>query len=312
MSKAAGNIPLLFRIVNETSSIVNVAQGIVRRVIQSGELNVIDKGTNDLQTKADRAAQNYIITTLSSLFPKVTIIGEEGDNVSESFDGLLSTDTLVDKCSVIDVTSAQKEVPEHVRSIQEEDLVVWVDPLDGTAEFAKGITEGVTVLVGFATHGKSVAGVVGQPFYNVNGKTTGRTIWGIPGVGFGGINAQLPPKDKKVITTTRSHSDSRVEAVLASVKPDEVLRVGGAGYKVLLLVEGKANAYVYARAGCKKWDSCAPEAILCATGGSLTDLAGKYYEYHKDVQHVNDEGILATANGEDHAWYVKQVSQVPE
>jgi 3'(2'), 5'-bisphosphate nucleotidase len=297
--------------VNETSSIVNVAQSIVRRVIQSGELNVIDKGTNDLQTKADRAAQNYIITKLSSLFPKVTIIGEEGEDISESYENLLPTDSLVDKCSVIDVTSVQKDVPDHVRNILEEDLVIWVDPLDGTAEFAKGITEGVTVLVGFASQGKSVAGVIGQPFYQVDGTTTGRTIWGIPGVGFGGINAQSPPKDKKVITTTRSHSDARVEAVLTSVKPDEVLRVGGAGYKVLLLIEGRANAYVYARAGCKKWDSCAPEAVLCAVGGNLTDLAGKNYEYHKEVQHINEGGILATADGEDHEWYVQQVAQVP-
>lgn len=32
-------------------------------------------------------------------------------------------------------------------------------------------------------------------------------------------------------------------------------------------MEGKAHAYVFASDGCKRWDTCAPEAILHAVGG---------------------------------------------
>jgi 3'(2'), 5'-bisphosphate nucleotidase len=35
--------------------------------------------------------------------------------------------------------------------------------------------------------------------------------------------------------------------------------------------------------GCKKWDTCAPEAILHAIGGKLTDMWGNNYEYHSTV-----------------------------
>ena len=36
---------------------------------------------------------------------------------------------------------------------------------------------------------------------------------------------------------------------------------------MLLLLEGRATAYVFASPGCKKWDTCAPEALLHAVGG---------------------------------------------
>ena len=37
------------------------------------------------------------------------------------------------------------------------------------------------------------------------------------------------------------------------------------------------------RVGCKKWDTCAPEAILHAMGGKLTDMKGQDYQYHSTV-----------------------------
>ena len=61
--------------------------------------------------------------------------------------------------------------------------------------------------------------------------------------------------------------------------------------------------------GCKKWDTCAPEAILHAMGGRLTDIHGADYQYHAEVQHQNMEGVLATARSEDHALYVAELPQ---
>lgn len=46
--------------------------------------------------------------------------------------------------------------------------------------------------------------------------------------------------------------------------------LGGAGNKVLRVIEGDAHAYVFASPGTKKWDTCAPEAVLVAMGGALT------------------------------------------
>ena len=100
-------------------------------------------------------------------------------------------------------------------------------------------------------------------------------------------------KDKKIICTTRSHASHDVNACIEAMKPDEILRqgtvtlrsieimeknqnkenslsLGGAGNKVLRVIEGDAHAYVFASPGTKKWDTCAPEAVLVAMGGALT------------------------------------------
>lgn len=101
------------------------------------------------------------------------------------------------------------------------------------------------------------------------------------GVGVGGFVPFEPPSDKFIITTTRSHSDAIVNKALDALNPDEIIRVGGAGHKVMMLLEGKAHAYVFASKGCKRWDTCAPEGILRALGGIITDIHGRDYDYSK-------------------------------
>lgn len=92
-------------------------------------------------------------------------------------------------------------------------------------------------------------------------------------------------------------------------EPTDVLRVGGAGHKVLLLIEGRAHAYVFASPGCKKWDTCAPEAVLHAAGGKLTDMHGNDILYHATVQRRNAGGVLATLDGPAHTWYKERIPQ---
>lgn len=77
--------------------------------------------------------------------------------------------------------------------------------------------------------------------------------------------------------------------------------------QVLLLIEGKAHAYIFASPGCKKWDTCAPEAVLHALGGTLTDVHGSQYQYHSSVEQQNTGGVLATSAGQSHSWYLAKV-----
>ena len=77
--------------------------------------------------------------------------------------------------------------------------------------------------------------------------------------------------------------------------------------QVLLLIEGKAHAYIFASPGCKKWDTCAPEAVLQAIGGTLTDIHGNQYRYDPSVQRQNTGGVLATSSGQSHSWYLEKM-----
>lgn len=255
------------------------------------------KGINDLQTEADRSAQRCIIASLSKAFPSLKIIGEEDlPDLNVSKEWLISD---------YDMDFLRQPCPEEWRDVQERDIVIWVDPLDGTAEYTQGYLDHVTVLVGMAIKDRAVGGVIHQPYYNGQDQPgqqqppqIGRTIWGLKGLGVGGFPACLsPPSDQFIVTTTRSHFSETAQTVLDALKPTEVLKVGGAGYKVLLLLEGKAHAYVYPSSGCKKWDTCAPEAILEANGGILTDIFGEHYSYAADVDHPNRRGILASIGG---------------
>lgn len=78
---------------------------------------------------------------------------------------------------------------------------------------------------------------------------------------------------------------------------------------MILLLEGKAHAYIFASRGAKKWDTCGPEAILHAVGGVLTDFHGQQYSYNADVSHPNTRGIIATAPGENHQWYLNNIPE---
>lgn len=150
----------------------------------------------------------------------------------------------------------QNNCPDSLTQISEQDLVIWVDPLDGTSEYTQGFLEHVTVLIGLAVRDKAVGGIIHQPYYEHGDNNKGRTIWGLKGLGSGGYQNKAPKPDEFIVTTTRSHSNELVQTALKALNPTEVLRVGGAGYKVLQLLEGTAHAYVFASAGCKKWDTC--------------------------------------------------------
>lgn len=296
----AQSASLLSRIVASSVTATVRAGKIIRDVMNRGCLNIVEKSKNDLQTEADRCAQRCIIASLSHQFPNVTIIGEEEASSCE-----IPSDWIV--------TEADQEVlnlklPAHLENIDAKDVCIWVDPLDGTAEYTQGLVEHVTVLVGVAIGQRAVGGVIHQPYYkNAENNVLGRTLWGINGAGFGGFTPSTPPTGKRIVTTTRSHSDCNVQAAIDSLCPDEVLRVGGAGYKVILLLEGKAHAYVFASKGCKRWDTCAPEAVLHAIGGILTDFYGEQYPYNAGTSYPNVRGVLATAPGEVHEWYLSKI-----
>ncbi|XP_064105658.1 3'(2'),5'-bisphosphate nucleotidase 1-like [Macrobrachium nipponense] len=126
----AQNMPLLSRLVSSSVAIASHAGGIIRDILKKGELGIVEKeNASDLQTEADRAAQRCIISSLNKCFPKITIIGEEGEE---------ETQNTGDKVFDPDVMPAVNvKCPSELSSLAEEEIVVWVDPLDGTAEYTQ-------------------------------------------------------------------------------------------------------------------------------------------------------------------------------
>lgn len=71
---------------------------------------------------------------------------------------------------------------------------------------------------------------------------------------------------------------------------------GGAGYKALEVVRGKADIYAHTTL-IKKWDICSGDAILRAVGGEMRTLKNNEINYDKDLPAANEEGLLAVMNG---------------
>ncbi|XP_033102470.1 3'(2'),5'-bisphosphate nucleotidase 1-like [Anneissia japonica] len=302
----ASNSCLVMRLVSASVSVAKRAGTIVRDIRSKGSLGVVEKtGKNDLQTEADRKAQRCIVASLTRRFAGIIVIGEEELPKEEEID-----ENLIENGYSEEVD--ESECPEALKDVNIEDVVIWVDPLDGTKEFTEGTKylDHVTVLIGVAVNGKPVGGVIHQPFYKFDTDSqtyVGRTMWGVVGLGAFGFKHEDQTQGKRILTTTRSHGTEAVQETLRAMEPDEVLRVGGAGHKVLLVLEGRVSAYIFASMGCKKWDTCAPEALLVAVGGKLTDVHGNVYRYDKDITHMNTGGVVAAYR--KHEFYIERVPQ---
>ncbi|KRX50685.1 3'(2'),5'-bisphosphate nucleotidase 1, partial [Trichinella murrelli] len=314
--------PLLQVLSSAVTSAENAGR-LIRRT-RGQDMDILEKGYRDLQTKADRFSEISIVSSLRKKFEtNLKIIAEEGLTVDSDVPAsFIESGVCNDVLALEDELDAQLKKATINEAIillylffayPENQFTVWIDPLDGTYEFAHGLLSHATIMIGISLSAKPVAGVIHQPF--VSDVDTlddvGRTVWAVKSVDriFGDIQVKPPPNDKRIVVTTRSHGNPNLENILEILQPTEVIRVGGAGHKVLMLIEGEAHAYVFPGSGTKKWDTCAAECILSAAGGRMTDLCGNEIDYSNDVNVNNLQGILATAPTVDHEKYASFSNQ---
>ncbi|MBN1946596.1 MAG: 3'(2'),5'-bisphosphate nucleotidase CysQ [Bradymonadales bacterium] len=235
----------------------------------SGKPRVFHKAGGEPVTEADRLANEIILRGLEERFPSDRVLSEESsDDLSRL---------------------------EHRR--------VWiVDPIDGTQELING-TGQFTVMIGLAVAGEPVIGALYQPVGGrlwhaevgvdavlAEGKQAGHPI----GVSVRGVS------DGIRLVLTRTHRFPGWQELMRVSGIESARTIGSIGLKVAAIAEGAAELYVHISRITKEWDTCAPDAILRAAGGCLTDLAGAPILYNKRNTR-NQRGILAS-NGLVHEW----------
>jgi 3'(2'), 5'-bisphosphate nucleotidase len=185
-----------------------------------------------------------------------------------------------------------------------EDATVWIDPLDGTSDFVRGDLTSVTILIGLAVKGVSKVGIVHSPFCDEN-PDYGRTLFATLEHGafklyydprqtrkellqrspeyIDPFNPEtiLPSDHKFLVVTTMQRFSPELKQVIETIRPSEVKRVGGAGNKCCYVALGHADTYI--SFGLAYWDICAPEVIIKAMGGFVTNLMLEplNYDYNK-------------------------------
>lgn len=141
----------------------------------------------------------------------------------------------------------------------------------------------MTVLIGIAVSGQPVAGVIHQPFYGTSlghpPAKQGRTVWGMLGLGVKGLTPQPSSSPGLRLAVSRSHYSGTVERVTEGLEPTEKVIAGGAGNKILMVLENSVDAYIYPSVGTKRWDTCAGDALVQAAGGRVTDIHGRPLKY---------------------------------
>eukprot|EP01062_Namystynia_karyoxenos_P020917 TRINITY_DN17938_c0_g2_i1.p1 TRINITY_DN17938_c0_g2~~TRINITY_DN17938_c0_g2_i1.p1 ORF type:complete len:390 (+),score=154.99 TRINITY_DN17938_c0_g2_i1:87-1172(+) len=196
-----------------------------------------------------------------------------------------------------------RELGEKCEAGPYQELTAFIDPIDGTREFATGKGEQCSICIGFARAGSPVAGVVWRPLSDpptwASGAAEEKYVAGELSCGAGEASPGL--------LTTNGAITPFLEQLMQQLRIPRVPS-GGCGNKVLLLLEGKGTYYIQDR-GVSRWDTCAAQAILEARGGCLLKLspfvrdgAQQGYTYRRSEQNcdfVPNEASLTPYNAAD-------------
>ncbi|MCA8953319.1 MAG: 3'(2'),5'-bisphosphate nucleotidase CysQ [Planctomycetes bacterium] len=170
-----------------------------------------------------------------------------------------------------------------------------VDPLDGTKEYRTDRHDWA-VHVGLCHDGVPVLGAVALPA--IDRVLTGVCVAGherceLRGEG-GDWPRELAPANAATsglrIAVSRSHTPDWVQRFADHIGASELVPSGSVGFKVSLLLFGKADVYVH-KTGLKEWDTCAPEAIARAAGWAVHRLDGSDQRYNQPDPR-NDEILV--------------------
>jgi len=153
-----------------------------------------DESDLDPQTEADLGAQHVIQIGLQSAFPGIAIVGEEPEDAILAYleqkqkKGLTVQKTVTLRKDLFTPSSPDfrfastrsplnlHHVPTELTQLDLKDILIYIDPLDGTREFTAGHAEHVTTLISITYQGYSLGGVIYYP-------TLKKGVYG--GIGFG-------------------------------------------------------------------------------------------------------------------------------
>lgn len=226
--------------LDEAVRIAIEAGQILLSYFNTDRVDVRAKGPRDVVTAADIAAENQVMSRLQRAFPRDGIVAEEGGRV-DSLGGRRW----------------------------------YVDPLDGTLNYSRGLPLWCVSIALFEGE-RPVLGVVHDPiraetFYTTRGRGARcgeRTIE---------VTDPKSLSDACVHVTIDFNESSRLEGIedVRHVAP-RVLRtrnIGSAALALAYVAAGRFDAMIHRSAN--TWDYAAGVALVEAAGGVVTDMSGE-------------------------------------
>ncbi len=223
-------------------------------------------------TIADGIVQHMFIEYLFAGDKFFEIVGEEDDSVVNILETPFTVDDLVvpEEFEELILNTLQqiKALAARIDPTAYSDITIFVDPIDGTREFATGKGDKVTILVGYNdSNGIPQAGIIYRPLTTPATWASGAKTEDFKD---GVLDTPDEPNPKGVLIT-----DGKVSPFIRSTIENSGMNMVpslASGNRVLMLVEGKAGAYIRDTGGFAKWDTSGPQAVLEAYGGVMAKL----------------------------------------
>jgi myo-inositol-1(or 4)-monophosphatase len=232
------------------------------------------KGEVDLVTEADRRSEQVILERLRQHFPDHTIVGEEGGGQSA------------------------------------ESRYRWyVDPLDGTTNFAHGYPC-FCISVALVEHTEPIVGVVLDPL-------RGELFSAVRGEGAYLNNkrihvSRVPRLDRSLLATGfPSHKRTQNPNIHYywefTLRSHGVRRDGAAALDLAAVACGRFDGFW--EFGLKPWDTAAGVLLVREAGGRVTDFTGKPYCVTEPAANFPENALLAS-NGLIHGEMQQVASEI--
>ena len=194
---------------------------------------------------------------------------------------------------------------------------IWVlDPLDGTKDFIQG-TGNYAMHLALNYKQDPIIGVVLIPEKNELWISNGEELWCERRNGTI-LKQQLSEKNilqEMTIVTSKNHNNEKLKFLIEKVNFKAIIIMGSIGCKIASILRGESDVYITlslpGKSSPKDWDFAAPEAILKAAGGSITNIDNSSLVYGRnDLQHPGI--IIASNKKQNHKKICSQLREIIE
>ncbi len=177
---------------------------------------------------------------------------------------------------------------------------LWIlDPLDGTKDFIQG-TCNYAMHLALNYKQKPYIGIVLIPEMDELWISVGEKVWCEKKNGTR-IYPDLSKKEnlqKMILVTSKNHRNQILKNLIQKIHFDEIIVMGSIGCKIASILRGESDIYISlsmpGKSSPKDWDFAAPEAILKAAGGAVTNLNNEDLSYGKN--NFEQGGIIIASN----------------
>ena len=192
---------------------------------------------------------------------------------------------------------------------------LWIlDPLDGTKDFIQG-TGDYAMHLALNYEKNPYIGVVLIPEKNELWISNGKNTWceRKDGSLLKTNLSEMKNLEDMILVTSRNHKNQKLSNLIEKVKFKKVNTMGSVGCKITSILRGDSDIYISlslpGKSCPKDWDFAAPEAILRAAGGSITDLENNDLSYNK--KDFRQGGIIiASNNKKTHGHICSQIKEI--